>query len=376
MASRKQRQAKLHRAQHATNAKRDRAKTTARAGADLAAWLTDERLLGWGRAEGLDLTDREQLLDSAAVGLTVLLWRNTELENIHASCELKVRTTGRVADIYNSRGSDDELSWADRAVQDHIDKLFRALDAGVPTYTGVADPAEEDRIELLLEQRHDEGVGIPDDVMMRLNASTAAAVRDLLDGFLEEEATTPGAEIAYDPEGVPDFLFHTYDYLLDWDREEFVGPTSVPIAELFGERGWQAYRADVERKVSQPIGLIDLIGARRALWYLALSGATYARNWWPNPHWAGAVADLRAAVAEGDPERITYIPRGDLVTPAADDEEFWAALTEAPHELNGAQARWAMFSRIDQYLRQRRTAAAEQLGAADAERFPIFSAMF
>lgn len=46
--------------------------------------LADDRLLAAGRAMGVDLTDRGQLVAAGAVGLTVALWRNTVVEEIHA----------------------------------------------------------------------------------------------------------------------------------------------------------------------------------------------------------------------------------------------------------------------------------------------------
>src|SRR5438105_12781050 len=57
----------------------------------LEALLTDEQLLAWGRDLGVELTERSHLLDSAAVGLTVVCWRNTVLEDIHAGGERRDR---------------------------------------------------------------------------------------------------------------------------------------------------------------------------------------------------------------------------------------------------------------------------------------------
>lgn len=64
MATRKQKVARQRRAtQHARRAK-----------PELPSVLTgDDRWLGWSRDHGLDLQRREQLLDSVAVGLSVVL---------------------------------------------------------------------------------------------------------------------------------------------------------------------------------------------------------------------------------------------------------------------------------------------------------------
>lgn len=48
------------------------------------AMMSDEKLIQWGHSLGIELTERDQLLDAAAVGFTVMAWRNTSLEDIHA----------------------------------------------------------------------------------------------------------------------------------------------------------------------------------------------------------------------------------------------------------------------------------------------------
>lgn len=354
VATRKQRKVKLRRAQHASRPRQGTGPVS-EGSANLAALLTDERLLGWGRAEGLDLTNRAQLLDAVAVGITILLWRNTELENIHAGVELKTADTADVDAV--------------------TDQLDAALEADVAGYRGVADPAEAARLKLLLEHRRVYGAGIPDDVMMRCNASTARTVRAVLDDVLPAAATVSGATLSYPRDGLPVFLTAPLAALLNRDRLMTVGPVTVTASELLGERGWAVYDDDVYDKLARPAAFADAAGARAALWHIALSGATYGDGWWPAAHWAAAVADVRAALAAEDVDLVDSEPGSGRLRPNPDDDAFWAALTDEPERLNAAQARWVIGSRLLDRLFERRMATAAAVGAADTERFPALLAL-
>src|SRR6266536_5313567 len=137
---------------------------------------SDDQWLAWGRDRGLDLTDRDQLLDGACVGLAVLCWRNTVLEDVHAGAERAERLGRRGPD-----GEDTAVAAAEnRARRAHRD----ALDANLEVLDDV-DPDEQSRIGVLLQGRK-LGFGIPDDIMMRLNISTARAVRAILDAALPD----------------------------------------------------------------------------------------------------------------------------------------------------------------------------------------------
>ena len=47
---------------------------------------------------------------------------------------------------------------------------------------------------------------MPDDIMMRLNISTALAVREMLEDLLPESVTEVGAELPYDRRSIPDHV--------------------------------------------------------------------------------------------------------------------------------------------------------------------------
>ncbi|SRR6266545_1843607 len=206
MANRKQRKARRRRAQLAT--RRSRAVVP-------EAWLSDHQWLAWTRDHGLDLTDRGQLLDAAAVGLSVLCWRNTSLEDVHAGQERFERLERDGSDL------DDPAVLAEekQARREHDRALYADWDA-----LADVDGDESRRIGVLLDGR-EWGFGIPD-IMMRLNISTALDVREVLDYSLTEPVTEPGAELAYHRRGVPGHVVELLELLQDpggscW----WVGPT-------------------------------------------------------------------------------------------------------------------------------------------------------
>ncbi len=131
--------------------------------------------------------------NTTAVGLTVLAWRNTELENVHAG------------HVLAGEGRDD----------DPLDQLSE-----------VADPAERFRIEQLAV-RSRTGHGIPDDLMLRLNASTALHIRSILARRLPSGASQRGFELQSEPGGLPCYLRPIIEVLTDPCREMVVGCASL-----------------------------------------------------------------------------------------------------------------------------------------------------
>lgn len=342
--------------------------------AELDALFSDEQLLAWGRDLGVELTERSHLLDSAAVGLTIVCWRNTVLEDIHAGGERR----DRLDEGLESTTDPDSLAAFEAGYEQERHEFYDRLDADIDSYIAVADPAEGARIRTLLTGRAD-GFGIPDDVVLRLNASTARQVRDALDATLGQVATEPSAEMPYRRSEVPNYVSAVYGLLEDPDRPVTVGAGAIAAGDLFGPAAWDRYLVDLDRKLALPVRFCDLVGARRALWYAALSGASYARHWFPAPAWATGVASLRAALAAGDFDRVVwegrYAPPATWA-PAADDEAFWEALSSSPERLNGRQAQWIInFSRLRDHLDDAREAYRSRLGPLDTGRFSGIMAM-
>lgn len=268
---------------------------------EVDAFYADDQMLSWGRSMGLDLSDRDQLVDAAAVGLTVLLWRNTVLEEVHSGT-----TVGGVEP------------------------------PGTIGLVGVADPAETDRIERVLDAVQ-VGGGLPDDVMMRANCSTVAQVRAVLGDVIDERFTRAGDEIPYDAQTVPQFVLEVSTVLGDPTRPVTVGATTFAAHDLFAGR-WDDYLEDLY--VQKPARLIlfsDLLGQRRALWLCALTGVSYSPAWFPHSDWAPAVRTLRTATQPGE------LGEGP-VSGVRLDEEFWEAAENEPMRLNGRQALWLMLS--------------------------------
>jgi hypothetical protein len=337
----------------------------------MAGLLTDERLLSWGRDLGIDLTKRDQLLDTAAVGLTIMCWRNTELENIHAGCERRDAVDGHIATL----GDDADEVLVARLLEDY-DLARHQFDAELyadrDALEGVADPAEHIRIERLLRGRQD-GFGIPDDIMMRINIATVLAVRAELASTAADALIEPGAELGYHPDSVPDFVGSLVQVLEDPHREMAVGPATVAVIDLFGEARWDRYLEDLYRKVAVPIRFADIVGARRALWYAALSGVSYGSEWFPTPQWGRAVASIRDALRSGRLDDVVYAEGGWL--PGVEDDAFWNALELEPNRLNGRQARWVIDSEFRRHLRAVREADRQRLGPLSDGRFNGLAAM-
>lgn len=293
--------------------------------------FTDENLVGWAAACGLDVTDLDELIRATAVGLTVRGWRNTELANVHSGY-----------------ADSDELDALERR---------RTADATIDTYTAVEDPAEAGRIDLLLEGIAD-GYGIPDDVMFRANASTARDVRHVLSSETRANSAGTGPD-HYFLDDAPPWLEHTIASLADPEREVAIGGFTVAARALLAD-GWDDYLDDLDRKLGATARMAAVIGERRTLQLLAISGASYFAHWYPHAVWAPALKQLRGEIRAGNLAAALYDPGTDPWRPDADDETFWHAATNYPHLLNARQARfliWHARTRdhtLDQWAARRR----------------------
>lgn len=328
-------------------------------------WFSDEQWLAWSRDWGLDLLDRDQLLDSAAVGLSVLCWRNTVLEDVHAG--------GERAAYLEQLGTDLDDPAEEEAERERRRSFYASLDADFDNLAN-SDPDESRRIGRLLDGRQ-EGFGIPDDVMMRLNISTAVGVRQVLAETVPLAATEPGAVLSYDRRALPEHLLVVVEFLQDPDRAMVVGGTSVTAGEILGD-SWDEYESNVIEKITLPVRFADRIGARRALWYTGLSGHVFASSWYPNPFWNLAVNRLRAAVDAGDPGGVYVLPDRPH-SEACLDSQFWSTLLHDPAALSGPQCEWVQETRLQRNLQQVREEVRATLGPLpDGSRFSPLAALF
>jgi hypothetical protein len=328
-------------------------------------WLSDHQWLAWAQDYGLDLRDRDQLLDTAAVGLTVLCWRNTALEDVHAGGE----RSQALEHVGND--PDDPVIQAEEEQARHT--FDEKLDADWDVLAEV-DPDEAARIEVLLEGR-EQGFGIPDDIMMRLNISTALNVREVLGEVLPNSVIEPGTELTYDDESAPDHVVELVELLQDPDRLLTVGGTSTTASDLLGGT-WDKYTEDVMRKIGIHLRFCDLLGTRRALWYASMSGILYASDWFPNPWWARAVDQLRNALQEDRRGQVFYFPERATSIPEP-SESFWETLLAYPNELNGPQCDWVQRTRLRDFIHAVRESDRQHLGPMeDDQRFPGLALMF
>lgn len=350
MANQKQRKARRQRAAQAT---RPAARSVSAALPE--AFFSDEQWLAWGCDRGLDLSNRDQLLDSASVGLTVLCWRNTVLEDVHAG--------GEREDRIGDEASEREARRAHRLKLDRDIKIIRQ-----------ADPDEHARMRVLLDGRA-QGFGIPDDVMMRLNVSTARDVREVLAETLPSAVTEVGTELAYRCSEAPDHVTTLVGLLQDPNRELTVGGSRVTARAILGA-SWDEYRDDVIRKITTHLTFCDTIGARRALWHVALSGTIYATEWFPSPWWRAAVRMLRHGSTGADDIGIDRMPQAtDDRCPFGDD--FWDGLMNEPETLNAQECLWVQGSRLGNVIREIQEAERQRLGPLDDnDRFPGLAIIF
>jgi hypothetical protein len=328
-------------------------------------WLSDDRWLAWARDYGLDLRARDQLLDTAAVGLTVLCWRNTALEDVHAGVE-RSQALERLGKDPDDPAVEAEEKQARRAFDEALDADWDVL--------AEDDPDETARIDVLLAGR-EQGFGIPDDIMMRLNISTAMDVREALSEVLPEAVIEPGADLIYDHESAPDHIGALVELLQDPYRELAVGGTSIAASDVLGGM-WDEYTEDVTRKVGTHLRFCDLIGTRRALWYASLSGILYASAWFPNPWWTRAVNRLRNAYQHNQAAEVFYSPQRATGVPEP-SESFWDTLLAYPAELNGPQCHWIQQTRLSDFIHAVRDSDRQRLGPLNSdERFPGLAVMF
>ena len=326
--------------------------------------LDDDYWLDQGRHYGLELTNRDQLLDVAAVGLTVLCWRNTRLEDVHAGVERYSRLKLAGEDPEDATVVERER----RAEQSYFDALNADWDDLV-----VLDPNETQRMSRFLDGRA-QGFGIPDDIMMRLNVSSALDVREVLADVLPDASTEPGAVLHYDRRRAPIHVAELVSLLQDPDRELLVGGATVTAGDVLGE-SWDRYTNDVVSKVGMHLKYCDVIGARRAIWQIALSGVAYAGAWYPSPWWTRAVDLLRRAEAEG---RITDVfgREGRASAIPAPVDTFRDTLRTNPAQLNGPQCSWVQLTELRAFLRRVRDEDRSRLQPAGELTFNGFSALF
>lgn len=303
----------------------------------------DGQLLAWGYDLGADLEELDQLLSSGAVGLAVNSWRNTELENIHASTGVYEVVDALIPDDADDR---DTLvsEEAGRRIAAYADTTCQP-----GSYGRVGDPAEQERLDAIVAGRR-EGHGIPDDLIMRANAFTAADIRSLLTGVVGDWATRRGGESA--PKRRLQWVGAVTSHLLDLSRLLLVGCAEIRVGDLLGGHPlgrartvpWHKYEEDALGKAARVMGIVEAVGARRALWYLALSGASYASRWFPHPWWADGVGRLRAQ----DPQNLH--PGLANHAPFPVDDGYWSALRETPWLLNGTQTHRTILSDLEEQI--------------------------
>jgi len=130
------------------------------------------------------------------------------------------------------------------------------------------------------------------------------------------------------------------------------------------------------RKISAHVRFCDLIGARRAVWYAALSGILYASAWFPNPWWTRAVTLLRSAVIDGRLDEAFYRQDRTVDVPPP-EEDFWDTLSKRPAELTGPQCEWVQGTRLQGFIHSVRDTDRQRLGPLDdTARFPGLAVMF
>lgn len=209
---------------------------------------------------------------------------------------------------------------------------------------------------------------------MRLNISTALDVREVLDQTLPESVTASGTQVPYDRRSVPAHVLALVDLLQDPRRKLVVGGSSITASDVLADT-WAEYAEDVISKMSTHIAFCDLLGARRAVWYAALSGALYAPAWFPNPWWNRAVELLRSAMlANRTIEVFSSLREASIPAPAG---SFWESLLTDPARLNGRQCAWVQRNRLSDLILTVRDGDRQLLGPlADDQRFPGVAAMF
>lgn len=318
---------------------------------ELRGLLTDEYLLKWAHAYGVELTNRDELLRAAALGITNLLWRNTHLENIHAY--------GEVGELYElqAKPDEDENEWCER----YLDEVS----VGVLDVFPDEPAADALRTRALVGLRR-RGLPIPNDVMLRANTATAAQVHEILTRTLDDRATNV-ATLSDEPLddsmlGMPEYLSEVYELMSKPTREILIGTTMITASELLCDHvphpdlnatGWEQYDRDVTTKGSKFLFLSDTLGPRTALWYLAISaGLAHSPGLYPLPAW-----DLGV----------------EAVTMESDSTELrWGLVRHAPWLLTAAEARAVSRDPVlEVAVRGASAAAAVRLGCDPSDPVPF-----
>lgn len=273
--------------------------------------LADEALAATGPALGLDLTDRDVLLRAAAHGVMTMVWRNTNLEDIHAHGELPALFT--LQDLPR----DGFGVW----------RLRYGMDSGADVLGEFPDDTDADaaRTHAVVALRV-KGFPLPDDIMMRANTATVQLLWQLLVAHLGDqdagEDTSQDSDQRFD-----EFLTAMYALITDPRRRLEIGSTTVVVADLLGRRaphpdlesGWMGYLAQADIKLGALRSMVATLGTLRVLFALVILGAMYGTGLYPLPAWYEGLSALAAV----DPSRAPH----------------WVQLRDRPWTVTAAQAR-------------------------------------
>ncbi|MGX6608572.1 hypothetical protein ACWKSP_41640, partial [Micromonosporaceae bacterium Da 78-11] len=183
---------------------------------------------------GIAVTDPAELAAFALIGLTVAVWRNTALEDLH------------------SGWADDNTPYPP-ATRERGDDVLRtqAIAEGVGT-----------------------GGGIPDDVMLRLNTWTQHQ--------LSEHVTADVINLAA-----------VQAILRDPGRTLQVGDAQVSAGVFFGDQ-FTEMAASINDACDRLRAYAHREGDQTLVYALAVSGRAYASDWWGSPYWLDTVNRLPA----------------------------------------------------------------------------------
>jgi hypothetical protein len=235
-------------------------------------------------ALGLRLSDEEELVGVAAIGLTGRLWRNTPIEDLHAGASAASRLEADIqaAGLSEARATSVRDAWrARREARGQADAAEMACLSQHPF------PDETTRLDHVLADVR-AGAGIPDDVMFRLNASTCSDVRSIVRALLAD----PPSDDGWVTELVAD-IWHP-------DRQLRVGDAQWWVGDLFDGLGLEWDDAGIDlpeeiyRSASTLSGLHDLVGFDALIRFLALYGASGASGWAGTPWWPRTVVAFAA----------------------------------------------------------------------------------
>lgn len=266
-------------------------------------FMTAEDVLAKATEAGLDLSDPDAVIDAVTKSLVVLTWKMTPVDLAHRE---------QVSESAGYR------SWRDR------------MDAGLQPLDVPADRDEEARLKHLVEGRL-KGYPIPDDVMLRVHASTCVAVRRIV----AENMPAGLDSVPEDAVHLP-WLDEVRALLADPGRPIAVGAGTLTTRGLLAGR-LGAYVDESVNTHSGVAAVVECYAARGGLVTLVSMSVEESAGWFPHPDWVPAVGRLREWARAGR----AGIPAGQLgKVPVTGDDAFWATVSEAPHRLNGKQAAW------------------------------------